>query len=78
MPARRKRTAAPLAALPPIDPTRRYPLTLAATYLDFSMPSLFRRIAEKRIRTIKDDGRTYIHGSELIRYSAQPTAPEAA
>jgi hypothetical protein len=39
-----------------------------------SLPTLYRRMAEKQIEVIQEGGRTYIHGTVLIRQSAPRTA----
>ena len=61
-----------------IDANQRYSLPEAAATLRLSLPTLYRRMADGAIAVIRDGGRTFVHGTELIRQSApkheQPTS----
>jgi hypothetical protein len=70
--------ALPLRIPPVLDPQQRYSLPEAALILRIAMTTLYRRMQEGRISTVQDGGRTFIHGKELVRYSAQPAGKEAA
>ena len=59
--------------LAPLDERQRYSVREAAAYLRSSTFSIYRDIAEGRIRIIKDRSRTYVPGSEIARRSALPT-----
>jgi hypothetical protein len=73
---KRKNRPAPVAAAAPvrIDPRQRYTLPESAAALRFGLPTLYTRMAEDRIRVVRDGGRTFILGSELIRYAKDPTS----
>ena len=59
-----------------IDPNQRYSLREAAAILRMGLPTLYRRMADSRINVIRDGGRTYVHGTELIRQSAPPAVSQ--
>lgn len=86
----RTRKKLPTTALPAppsnIDPVQRYSLRESAATLRISMPALYVRMAEGRVNVVRDGGRTFILGSELINYAgksttddkSRPAAPRAA
>ncbi len=57
-----------------IDANQRYSLAESAAILRVSLPTLYKRMAEEDIEVIRDGGRTYVHGTELIRQSAPKPA----
>jgi hypothetical protein len=65
-------------AKPPavVDVNQRYSLQESAATLRISMSQLYVEMREGRIRSYRDGGRTYIHGSELVRRAAPPAAVE--
>ena len=64
-----KKARASISPLPPIDERRRYPIPVGADYLGCSNSYVFKLMREKRIQVIRDGGRTYIPGSEIVRLS---------
>jgi hypothetical protein len=60
-------------ALGPIDQQRRYPIPIAAAYLCISRTKLYNDITAGLIATIKDGGRRFIPGSEIVRRSTLPS-----
>ena len=68
--ARRSRDIDPLRI--PLEPHRRYIIPEAAALLRQSESSTFRQIRTGDLRVIRDGGRTYIPGSEIIRRSTLP------
>jgi hypothetical protein len=59
-----------------IDPNRRYPVDVATGFLGQSRAKTYLDIRLKKIKVIKDGARTYIHGSEIIRRSAESDMPD--
>lgn len=64
--------------LQPIDANQRYGILEAAAYLRVSRARLYANISAGTITTIRDGTRRYVPGSEIIRVSRAPTAPQAA
>jgi hypothetical protein len=64
--------------LRPIDLLQRYDVVEAAQYLRISRAKLYNDVAAGLIAVIKDGKRTFVHGSELARRSAPPSAAAAA
>ena len=58
--------------LPPLDAQQRYTILEAAAYLRVSRAYIFRLIADRKIRAIKDGSRTYVPGTEIARRSKLP------
>jgi hypothetical protein len=61
-----------------IDSNMRYSLPEAAAILRQSLSKTFKDIAEKKLATRPDGGRTYVLGSELIRRSKMYDDPGGA
>jgi hypothetical protein len=59
--------------LAPLDPLQRYTLNEALRYLRMSRPTLYDRIRAGDIITIRDGGRRYVPGSEIVRRSTLPS-----
>ncbi len=57
------------APLPPLDARQRYSVDEGIVYLRESRSRLYEKIASGELKIIKDGGRTYVPGSELIRLS---------
>ena len=55
--------------LPPVDANRRYDISTACAYLGISRVRLYSKLKVGEIRPLKDGGRTFIPGSEIIRLS---------
>lgn len=67
------------APLPALDPAQRYTVEETIRYLRSSRATVYRDIAQGRLRTIKEGARTYIPGSELVRRSTiAPVSPGAS
>jgi hypothetical protein len=79
--AKRPKRPPPLAQQPSapliIDPNQRYELSESARILRLGDSTLFTRMREKRISVVKDGDRSFILGSELIRYAQSSTQPAA-
>lgn len=58
----------------PIDTNRRYSIKVVNELLSQSNSKTYEDIAAGRLKIIKDGGRTYIPGSEIIRRSTPATA----
>ena len=52
-----------------VDPNQRYSYPESAGILRCSVPTIWNRVGQKRIAVIRDGGRSYILGAELIRYA---------
>jgi hypothetical protein len=77
-PATPKKKRRPKVAIPAvIDPNQRYDLFESASILRLGDSTLFTRMRQKRITVLKDGERSFIMGSELIRYAQSPTQPTA-
>ncbi len=61
-------------ALPPVDSNQRYTIPEGCLYLKKGRSSLYRDIDEGKIRVIRDGGRVYVPGSELVRLSTLPAS----
>ncbi len=68
---RRARALDPLRI--PLEPHRRYVIPEAAALLRQSQSTTFLQIRNGTLRVIRDGGRTYVPGSEIIRRSTLPT-----
>lgn len=55
-------------SLPSLDLNQRYTIKEAAAYLRISRALLYKRLHSGHIAFLKDGRRTYIHGTEIIRY----------
>jgi hypothetical protein len=66
--AKRKPTQPP----PPLDPLQRYGVPEANALLRQSNAKTYGDIKSGKIRVIRDGGRTYIPGSEIVRLSSLP------
>lgn len=55
--------------LPPVDINRRYDVCTACVYLGISRVRLYSKLKAGEIRPLRDGGRTFIPGSEIIRLS---------
>lgn len=60
--------------LPPVDPNQRYEIDEAKDYLRQSRSKTYSDIASGALRVIKDGGRTYVPGSEIVRRSTLQAA----
>jgi hypothetical protein len=56
----------------PTDPNQRYDVLQASTRLRQSVAKTWTSIKEGKIKAIRDGGRTYIPGTEIIRASTLP------
>jgi len=54
-----------------IDPNQRYSMAETASILRQSRAKTYVDIRDGRLQVVKDGARTYAHGTELIRRSAQ-------
>ncbi len=61
-------------SLPPLDVRQRYTLGEASMYLRQSIAQTYKQIAAGQLRVIKSGARTYVHGSEIERFSAEAIA----
>ncbi len=61
-------------SLPPVDINRRYDVFTACAYLGISRVRLYSKLKAGEIRPLKDGGRTFIPGSEIIRLSTFSTS----
>jgi excisionase family DNA binding protein len=61
--------ASKLPKLPPVDVNQRYAITEASTYLRQSRSKIYTDIANGSLQVIRDGGRIYIPGSEIVRKS---------
>ena len=59
---------------PPIDPAQRYNVDEAAEYLRQSRGKTYKDIAAGRLLIVRDGGRVYVPGTEIVKRSS----PEAA
>lgn len=60
--------------LPPIDPLQRYEVPEANAFLRQSNAKTYGDIKSGKIRVIRDGGRTYVPGSEIVRLSSLDAA----
>jgi len=58
--------------LPALDPFQRYTVPEANALLRQSNAKTYQQIKAGELRTIRDGGRTYIPGSEIVRRSTLP------
>ena len=61
-------------ALPALDVHQRYTVPEASLYLRQSVAKTYQEIAAGRLHILKSGARSYVHGSEIARASAEPTA----
>jgi helix-turn-helix protein len=66
--AKKKAVVAPLV----IDVNQRYSLVESSATLRQSEATTYNQIRSGKLRVIRDGGRTYIPGSELVRLSTLP------
>jgi hypothetical protein len=59
-----------------IDPLQRHTINEATALLRQSRAKTYADIRNNKLKIIKDGARTYIHGSELIRRSAESDIPQ--
>lgn len=59
-------------ALPPVDRYQRYEISETSTYLRQSDASTWADIKSGALKVIREGGRTYVPGSEIIRRSTLP------
>lgn len=52
----------------PLDANQRYTLPEASEYLRISRTKIYQRVADGKLRLLKDGGHSFITGKELIRY----------
>jgi hypothetical protein len=57
---------------PPLCPMQRYSIPEANALLRQSNARTYQQIKAGELRTIRDGGRTYIPGSEIVRRSTLP------
>jgi excisionase family DNA binding protein len=64
------------ASLQPLSALERYTIDEAAAYLRMSRVTIYKHVSLGDLKVIKDGGRTYVPGSEIVRRStlASPTA----
>jgi excisionase family DNA binding protein len=68
--------SAPNTPLPPLDINQRYTVEECIRYLRSSRATVYRDIAQGRLRTITEGSRRYIPASEIIRRSTiAPVSP---
>lgn len=58
----------------PLEPHRRYIIPEAAALLRQAQSTTYLQIRRGDLRVIRDGGRTYVPGSEIIRRSTLPAA----
>lgn len=61
-----------ISTLPPIDPGQRYEIPAASSYLRESRSKTYQKIKAGTLSVIRDGGRVYVPGSEIIRLSTLP------
>lgn len=67
----RKRNSLPVSrSLPPLDPQQRYDMLETSAYLRKSRSTVYEDIKAGKLRVIKDGGRVYVPGSEIVRLSS--------
>jgi hypothetical protein len=57
---------------PPLDPLQRYEIPETNALLRQSNAKTYGDIKSGKIRVIRDGGRTYVPGSEIVRLSSLP------
>ena len=72
MPAPREIRRAKVAQLPPVDPHQRYEVPEASAYLRQSVAKTYLDIKSGKLRILKDGGRSFVPGTEIIRRSTLP------
>jgi hypothetical protein len=65
-------------AMPALDPLQRYTVPEAAAYLRRAASTTWLLIGRGHIRVIRELGRTYVPGHELVRLSRLPEQDSAA
>jgi hypothetical protein len=68
----RRQTPKTLRPRPEFDPRFRYTIPETADLLRQSESRTWAAIADKKIRVIRDGGRTFVPGSEILRLSRLP------
>jgi hypothetical protein len=61
-------------SLPSLDVQQRYTIPEASLYLRQSIAKTYQEISAGRLRVIKSGARSYVHGTEIVRVSADPIA----
>lgn len=60
--------------LPTLDVQQRYTIPEASLYLRQSVAKTYKEISAGRLRILKSGARSYVHGTEIARVSAEPIA----
>lgn len=55
--------------LDPLDPNRRYDVNLTCDYLGISRARYYQKVKAGEITVLRDGGRTFTPGAEIIRLS---------
>ena len=64
--------------LAPLDPLQRYSIPEAARYLRRAQSTTWLLIREGRIRVLREMGRCYVPGHEIVRLSRLPDEQDSA
>jgi hypothetical protein len=61
-------------SLPTLDVLQRYTIPEASLYLRQSVAKTYQEISAGRLRILKSGARSYVHGNEIARASAESIA----
>ncbi len=61
--------------LPHFNPLLRYPIAVASKFLCQGETKTFADIKAGRLNVIREGGRTFVPGAEIVRLCAPPTRP---
>ncbi len=64
-----KRVTKPAAPAALLDPNQRYSIPEASGYMRICRARVYQKIANGELRVIKDGGRTFVPGTEIIAAS---------
>ena len=56
--------------LDPVDPLRRYDVPMSCDLLGISRAKYYKDVKDGKIKIIKDGGRTFTPGTEIVRLSS--------
>jgi excisionase family DNA binding protein len=62
--------------LPPLDPLQRYSVAEACKYLRISRARFYKKLEADEISILKDGGRTFVAGEEIVAQSKPARRPQ--
>jgi hypothetical protein len=73
-----KKTSHKIRPDKPVDPNQRYDLSEAIPYLRLAKSTVWKKINCGELQIIRDSGRVFVPGSEIVRLSTLPSPTPAS